>query len=337
MPGHVLYLNAEYYFIMQTTNAVPTLLAEHYRMPPSETIDIAMPSSSCSNAHVSENYAEALEYMEQCYQLDLQLGEAESISSSLNNLAALYLATDQPETAQQYILKAITIERKLDRPATLAIRLGMASDILNKLKEYDQALTFINEAYALDSMGGRIFNAAIRLSQKAEVLIALEKDAEATDCLQRALPVFHKKGNAHSEAVCCNQLGTLALNRGDIATAKNYYLRAEELAEGANSKLIRLNTARGLWRTERDRNKAAALGYLEECYTLSDSLFNDQSHRSMSNFSIRFDYGRKRHQIELQQKEIENQRNVQICLTLFFLFVAVVFCARPTAHYTSSS
>lgn len=76
-----------------------------------------------------ELYDDALVALLAAYRIDRELGDDELISSDLNTLAAIYLAVQQPQPGIYYIENAIALERKLGRPASLAIRLGMASEL----------------------------------------------------------------------------------------------------------------------------------------------------------------------------------------------------------------
>lgn len=49
-----------------------------------------------------------------------------NMSSTLNNLAALYIEVKKPEKAEKYILRAIELERQAKTPGKLAVRLGKA-------------------------------------------------------------------------------------------------------------------------------------------------------------------------------------------------------------------
>ena len=77
------------------------------------------------------------------------------MSSTMNNLATLYLATGQAETALGYVLPAIDIERESGDRQRLAIRLGLASDIWLEMGHSEKALSCVEEAYQLDSQDKR--------------------------------------------------------------------------------------------------------------------------------------------------------------------------------------
>lgn len=88
-----------------------------------------------ATARLRGNLAAAISYAEECLILDREGGNEEYISSSLNNIAGLYMTYGDADAARKYIDEAIEIERKLDRSAYLAIRYGVASEIYLKSGE----------------------------------------------------------------------------------------------------------------------------------------------------------------------------------------------------------
>ena len=67
-------------------------------------------------------FEQALSYMKRVYALDKQWGSPADMSTTMNNLATLYLGVDDPETALSYVLPSIAYERESGDGARLAIR-----------------------------------------------------------------------------------------------------------------------------------------------------------------------------------------------------------------------
>ena len=82
----------------------------------------------CSSYQRLGQYETALLYGRKCLAIDEKKGIAENVSSSLNNLAALYLATNRADMAKQYLLR-IDLERNQDNTRSLAVRLGMLGEV----------------------------------------------------------------------------------------------------------------------------------------------------------------------------------------------------------------
>ncbi|MBQ7156301.1 MAG: tetratricopeptide repeat protein, partial [Bacteroidaceae bacterium] len=88
------------------------------------------------------SFDKAIIYADKLYKYDSESGDKDNLSSTLNNLAALYISAQKPRAAEKYILRAIELERQLNHPKTLAIRLGKAADVYIALKQYDKGLKY---------------------------------------------------------------------------------------------------------------------------------------------------------------------------------------------------
>lgn len=234
------------------------------------------------------NYADALRYFKEAYQIDKKQGDQERISSDLNSQAAVYLSTKQPEEGLKYITRAITIERKLGHDDCLAIRLGMASDLYLLKNRPDTALQLINEAYRLDKVGGRDVKAAMRLSQKAAVLVALGRDGEAESGLLRAVQVLAQSKQYNSLSICYQQLGELYFSQGKQADALKFWNQALPLCQETGNRTVELKVRHGLWQLLREDNPVMALAHLERYTELSDSLFSQETSINLSRYRIMY-------------------------------------------------
>ncbi len=274
-------------------------------------------------AQQTGDFNKALEYQRECYQLDLASGDQANISSSLNNLAGLYLAMEDCETASEMIHKAIDIERSLPGTQALCIRLGMASDIDLQLGRTNEALEHSAEAYALDKAAGREEKAAIRLSQMAAVYIETGRNDEAKKCLQEAITVFREDGNAHSLSVCYNQLGDIALEAGDRREAENNFRSAVQLALQTGNRYIERKARRGLARSLGQTNPAAALKELERYTELTDTMFSEESSRLTGEFKVKYNLAEKEHELQMQSQKVRT-RNTLLTLSALLVILLIV-------------
>lgn len=291
---------------------------------------------SCIEHHQG-NFMKAVQYLQKCYEIDVKLNDKERISSDLNNLAATYLANKDPEGGKEYILNAIAIERKLNRKDLLANRLGIASEIFLMCHELDTALSFAQEAYELDRRGKREGKAAVRQSQLAGIYIEQGKYAEAHKHLQQAIPVLEKNGNKHSLSICYTQMGDIQLHNKNNTAAAKYYSKSLVLTNQLSNRYLELRNEKGLWQALRETDPAAALKHLEVCFTLSDTLFREESAREMSNFKAKY----KNQELAKKNEEYARYNRLIllvsiIVLTLMILALAAMFFAfkqKAKAHH----
>lgn len=75
------------------------------------------------------DFKTAVEYAKRCVDIDIRLNDPDRVSSSLNTLAGAYMAADQPQDAERYILRGLEYAERAGNPSRKAVLLGMASEI----------------------------------------------------------------------------------------------------------------------------------------------------------------------------------------------------------------
>ena len=234
------------------------------------------------------NFYRAIDYMKKCYEIDLKTGDKTNISSSLSNLANLYLVSRQPEQGRDFADKAVALERELGHDDRLAVRLGTASEIYMKLGESQKALDLATEAYELDQKGGRTGKAAIRQTEMAAAYIGLGRLTEAEKAMRQAMPVLEKEQNHHSLAICHNQYGTMLLKQGKREEAVGHFEEALRLSRKVGNIYLEQMTHHGLYEALRMDNPDEAMRHLQRYSQLTDSMYNADLANYSSLFRSRF-------------------------------------------------
>ena len=142
--------------------------------------------------------------MHQCYDLDVQSGDAERISSSLNTIAGTLMAAGNPTEGIKYELRAIEYAKKAGNPVRLAVVYGMASEIEHTLHNDEKALCYADSACIMEATTGNMRKMMVRKSQKASILNGLKRYAEAVEILEEVIPFFRESGDRLSLAISLN-------------------------------------------------------------------------------------------------------------------------------------
>lgn len=240
----------------------------------------------------------ALECTEACYNLNIESGNREMLSSDLNNLAVLSLAMKDAPRARGYIDRSIEIEETLEREHLLAIRYGTASEVYFKLDLPEKAEDFARRALRLDSLGGRAGKTAIRRSQLSSILMERGLLEQAKSQLEQAIPVLDSVGNFYSEAICLNQLADINLRKGMTALASQCYSRAYGLSLRTKNVRGRHRAAQGLWKSLKGSDMAQAALWLERSALIADSLHRTDIDREFDAMQSRF---------EAQEMQLRNE------------------------------
>ena len=151
-------------------------------------------------------FDKAAEYMILCYEYDKSNGDARGLTSSLINLASMYVYAGNAAQAEDYALEAIENERTIGRPDKLAMAYGKACDVYHALGRDTTALHYADLAVALSEEQLDRPVQAVRRSQRAYPLEALGRYDEALQELKWAETVFREADLRQNLSVVCFQL-----------------------------------------------------------------------------------------------------------------------------------
>ncbi|RRD69445.1 tetratricopeptide repeat protein, partial [Tannerella forsythia] len=279
----------------------------------------------CIAYHRIGNMGEALNYGRKNYEYDLQTGDDDRLSSSLNNLATLYLGNRQPEMAEKYILRAIEIEQQLDRPRKLATRFGIASEIYTALGQYEKAVEMGEKAYRLDIEGERELQAAKRLSQIAAAYEGWNKIDQAETYIRQAIGLLQKHNEQVSLTISYNLLGRILRQKRAFHEAQTSLLKAAAMAEQTKNSIQLLKAYDELAELLEPDLPREALNYKKRSYDLQRKIFREESERQMNNFSVQYETAEKELHIQKQQSEIEQTKQHRTLFAVSTVF-ALLLC-----------
>lgn len=276
-------------------------------------------------------FESAATYGKQALDILIKVNDPDEISSILNVLAGTYMAANQPQEAEQYILRGLTYADQANNPARKAILLGMASEVYHKLGRDAEAVDYASRAFALDSAQGRMPRAAVRLSQKAAALIGLEDYPEAETTLRRAIPMLTEAGNNHSLAISLNQLGICLIHQHKHADAIPHLRQAAQMFEQMGDLYNLTHSHQALYNAYWDINSDSARIELERFNALRDSLYSTATAESLARFKAEFDTD----QLAAENEQIRAAHRRDICIAIAIvavLIIAGVVIARRSAR-----
>jgi len=284
------------------------------------------------------DFDKAADYMVLCYDYDRNSGDAQGLSSSLINLASVYVYAGKPQIAEQYALQAIDNEKTLNRPLKLAMAYGKACDVYHALGAQDKALMYANLAVstatqacddAVQSQDSTaIQNAenalAIRRSQRAYPLVALERYTEALQDLDYSYAVFNRNGNRQSLAIVNFQLAQLHMSQGNTGNAVKNGTEAYHVTQSLNDQPLLEKICRTLASLVSKSDPAKALEYMESASAISDSIRSREDRNRLALYEIEFQTERNRHTIELlNQKNYQQHTRILLLAVITILLLAI--------------
>lgn len=252
-------------------------------------------------------YDEALHYMHRCYRLDSESGDPDRMSSSLNMIAGTLLAAGNPEEAEGYILRAITYAKRANTPpARTAVIFGMASEIENRLEHRERALLYADSACMVEATTGNNYKMAVRQTQKASILVSMERYEEAEKILAEVVPYFREAGDQLSLAIALNKRGQAARYLGHLDDAVEYLSESIEICQRIGNPYNEAYAQRAIYEILYKSNPDAARMHLERYHLLKDSLYSHATAEQLARFNAEF--GRDELEKEKEQLTRRNHR-----------------------------
>ena len=279
------------------------------------------------------DFPTAASYAKQCVDIDMKLGDPDRISSSLNTLAGTYMAADQAQEAEKFILQGLEYADQAHNSGRKAILLGMASEVYHKLGDDNKSLSFARNAFELDSINGRKPKMAMRLSQMASALAGLKRYNESEATYLRAISLLKEVGNLHSVGIDLNQLGFVYLEQKRNREAVQSFTEASEIFSKMGDLYNNVYSHKGIYESYWSINPDSAKIALDRFNTLKDSLYHQASADALARYNAEF--GKDRLQEEIQRTKTARSRDLIMAIGLFIviaIIAAVIIRARYRRH-----
>lgn len=166
-------------------------------------------------------FDKAADALHVCYEIDSKGGDYDQLSSTLNNIASIFVAAGKPQEAEKYILEAIAANSLTQNMARRAVLFGTASEMYRGMGDEEQSLSYARRALEIERERGDSAKIGVRLSQVANAELGLSRIDDAQRSLEEAMPLLEAAGNKHSLGICMNQMGTSLLPRERTARRRN--------------------------------------------------------------------------------------------------------------------
>ena len=265
-------------------------------------------------------YEEALKYMHKCYELDMEGGDADRISSSLNTIAGTLLAAGNPEEAEGYILRAIGYAKQVDNPSRMAVIYGMASEIEHGCHKDEQALLYADSACAMEATTGNTYKMMVRQSQKASILDGLHRYAEAEAILKTVVPFFREIGDQMSLMISLNKAGVAAYGQEKYDEALEYLYESIAVCQRIGDIYNEAYAQREVYEILFKKNPDEAREHLERYHALKDSLYSHATAEQVARFNAEFG----RDELEKEKALLAERNERLVWLGIVGLVVVVI-------------
>ncbi len=279
-------------------------------------------------ARLKGDLTSAISYAEECLEIDRETGNEENISSSLNNIAGLYMTHGDALNARKYIDEALAIEEKLGRSAYLAIRYGVAAEIYLHQGLHNEALAFVEKAMRLDSADNRVGKVAVRRSQKAEVLMDMGREDDALAELEVAVPVFREQNNLNSLAISLAQSGEIQMRKGRLVQAAEAFQESIGVCLQTGNKYIESRCRNGMWHLYRESDPAEAIVHIERYVELQSALHSEKTTEQMQAFDAKYETLKKEQTISSQKQRLFWSGIIALMLLVLLVLSGIIIAIK---------
>lgn len=274
-------------------------------------------------------FDKAADFFFRCYQYDKKEGNQEGMTSSLINLASMYVYAGKPELAEKRALEAIENEKPLGRPLKLAMAYGKACDVYHALKREETALEYANLAVSTARETEDAGAEAIRRSQRAYPLLAMNRYKEAEADLSFSENYFSQNGNRQSLAIVYFQLAGLYEKTSRNSLATSYYWKALDLARKLPDKPLEQKICNSLSAHIKITAPDEAYELLSRSAQLQEEISKSESDNALELFNIEYETAKKEEQIARQERELRTEK--QLTLVLIIVLSVLIVAAIITA------
>ena len=250
------------------------------------------------------------------------------MTSSLINLASMYVYAGKPELAEKEALEAIENEKPLGRPLKLAMAYGKACDY-HALKQEETALEYANLAVSTARETEDAGAEAIRRSQRAYPLLAMNRYKEAEADLSFSENYFSQNGNRQSLAIVYFQLAGLYEKTSRNSLATSYYWKALDLARKLPDKPLEQKICNSLSAHIKITAPDEAYELLSRSAQLQEEISKSKSDNALELFNIEYETAKKEEQIARQERELRTEK--QLTLVLIIVLSVLIVAAIITA------
>lgn len=256
-------------------------------------------------------------------------GEGEAYSA----IADSYVVSNNHNIAKQYYNKAIATLRRVtpqlqEDSITLASVLNNAGETFRKVKSYDSALVYFNDAKSIFDKLNYPTGSAYCLGNIGMVYASINNNDGAEKNINEAIRTLEAAGDYYPICDFLISMSDIYLDRGDHSSALNYAMRSLHLAEqhglkeqisNANLKLAELH--------EKGTNLAAAFKYYKRHIAYRDSLNNIKTVQEMAELRANYEVSQTQREVNILKQEKRNQRILVIGLVVILALTIMLLAS----------
>jgi two-component system, sensor histidine kinase PdtaS len=253
-------------------------------------------------------YTEAINYYTQSLKIREANKDTNGIAGSLHNLASIYQAQGMYVDAEKFYQKAIALREVIGNKKGVALSYAHLGTLYLELKDIDKSLAYQNKALEIYKQLQDKSGLASTYVYIGNIYSDKGEYKKALDYFDNALVLFKEIDDVKGQA-------TLYINLGNLYAIQKKYNEAITCLEKGrkiSEEYILIENKRKAYLLlaevyEKLNENSKAVSYYKLYYAQKDSLNNIELTTQMAEIQKRYEDNAKQNQIEVLQKEKENQ------------------------------
>jgi len=279
-------------------------------------------------------YDQSLECLLEAATLFERNGQLSELASAYNSVAGIQLKILDYSGALKYNFKSLEIRKLIGDERGVAGSLNNIGNVYKNCDSLDIALNFYRESLEIKMELGDSQLISSSYLNIGKVYYSLKEYVLSEENYTKALSIKKEIEDKHGMILVYNSLGELYLETGDFEKARLYLLLASYLSKETKSYQLVLENLillKQLYKSIGDFQKA--LSYSEESVSLTDSIFNQEKTRALTDIQLKYETQKKEMEItslqnfnEIQSNLLISRRNTIISLVVGFFLLLVLLC-----------
>lgn len=261
-----------------------------------------------------------------------QINNRRGIAFAYNNIGAVYSHLKNYKRAEFYYLKSLEIKKQ----AGLSREVSSSYVNLGNIKMHEHDIGACIHYYKLGLSNALKHddrqNITIGYMNLGEAYYDNKQYKMALSYYKKAEPYIEESGNVHHQAHAEFALGKIFTDIGKYAEAESRFKKALVISRQIGSKSLELNVYKYSSKLYELWNKPGiAVVYYKKYIQLNDSIYSDETLKTLSEMQTRYDLEAKDRQIELLNKDktiaeatISKDKLVQRSLIAAFFLVLII-------------
>lgn len=281
-----------------------------------------------------DNFAEAMKYYLKGIEISRQSEHFYKLPNLYNNLGIVYLNTNNPKKALDLYLQALELFKSGNDTMNVAGTTTNIGSIYIRLGQLEIANTYYKSGYELFSDCNSLEGMAHSLL-KLGLLDIIQNDynnasyhLEESLKLQKELEITVSGSKSFFLAETLINLGIAYLHSARIEEARKLLQEGYEIAKNSNQyRLVSLSSENLSSYYKDHHNYKVALEYYEVFKQYSDSIFNEESVRKLTQTEMQHEFNAKIKEDKLERKlqtQKEKRKNLIYIITSIGLFLLLV-------------